>query len=76
MLYEVITYRDENGNVVTKTTSFDAIDKYNYTAGTGLSKPEHIIINLEQQSWLSALNVYPTREDLTDSNNRNSYNFV
>ncbi|WP_010182069.1 Ig-like domain-containing protein [Aquimarina agarilytica] len=67
------SFVDPQGNLSEHTTSFDAIDKYGYTGGTGLSKPQHIIINMEQQSWLAALNIFPTREDLDDKNQRNLF---
>ncbi len=64
---------DPDGNLSEHTTTFDAIDKYGYTGGTGLSKPQHIIINMEQQEWLSDLNIFPTPEDLDDANDRNTF---
>ncbi len=64
---------DPDGNLSEHTTSFDAIDKYGYTGGTGLSKPQHIIINMEQQSWLSNLNIYPTSDELDDENGKNLF---
>ncbi len=67
------SFLDPDGNISQHTTSFDAIDKYGYTGGTGLSKPMHIVINMEQQSWLSDLNIYPTQEELKDENNKNIY---
>ncbi len=67
------SFLDPDGNLSEHTTTFDAIDKYGYTGGTGLSKPQHIIINMEQQSWLAALNIFPTPEDLDDANNRNLF---
>ncbi|MBW1298407.1 Ig-like domain-containing protein, partial [Aquimarina litoralis] len=67
------SFKDPEGNLSQHTTSFDAIDKYGYTGGTGLSKPQHIIINMEQQSWLSDLNIYPTPDDLDDANGRNLF---
>ncbi len=62
-----------DGNLSEHTTDFDAIDKYGYTGGTGLSKPQHIIINMEQQSWLSNLNIYPTSDELDDANGKNQF---
>jgi|GEM_PF-1179288 len=64
---------DPDGDLSEHTTTFDALDKYGYTGGTGLSKPQHIIINMEQQDWLSDLDIYPTKEDLNDANSRNTY---
>ncbi len=66
-------FLDSDGNLSEHTTNFDAIDKYGYTGGTGLSKPQHIIINMEQQSWLSNLNIYPTSEELNDANGKNLF---
>ncbi len=62
-----------DGSLSEHTTTFDAIDKYGYTGGTGLSKPQHIIINMEQQSWLSAQNIFPTRDELDDANGQNLF---
>ncbi len=62
-----------DGSLSEHTTTFDAIDKYGYTGGTGLSKPQHIIINMEQQSWLSAQNVFPTQDELNDANGKNLF---
>ncbi len=67
------SFIDPQGNLSEHTTDFDAIDKYEHTGGTGLSKPQHIIINMEQQSWLTQLNIFPTPEDLDDANNRNLF---
>ncbi|WP_010521997.1 Ig-like domain-containing protein [Aquimarina agarivorans] len=64
---------DPEGNLSEHTTTFDAIDKFGYTGGTGLSKPQHIIINMEQQSWITEMNVFPTPEDLDDANGRNLF---
>ncbi|MBB3699659.1 Ig-like domain-containing protein [Flammeovirga yaeyamensis] len=67
------SYLDEKGELQTVYTEFDALDKFGYTEGTGLSKPQHIIINMEQQDWLTELNIWPTNEDLDDANGRNFY---
>ncbi|MBB6461396.1 Ig-like domain-containing protein [Flammeovirga kamogawensis] len=67
------SFLNEEGEVETYYTEFDALDKFGYTEETGLSKPQHIIINMEQQDWLTALNVWPTDEDLDDANGRNTY---
>ncbi|NMH89495.1 Ig-like domain-containing protein [Flavivirga algicola] len=67
------SFLDPEGNLSEHTTDFDAIDKYGYTGGTGLSKPQHIIINMEQQSWLSNLNIYPTSDELDDVNGKNLF---
>ncbi|WP_075341422.1 Ig-like domain-containing protein [Tenacibaculum agarivorans] len=67
------SFIDPDGNLSEHTTDFDALDKYGYTGGTGLSKPQHIIINMEQQSWLSDLNIYPTDEELDDANGKNLF---
>lgn len=60
-------YLDENGVKKEYITDFNVIDKYNYTGGTNLVKPMHIIIDLEQQSWLTAKNIIPTEQELSDS---------
>ncbi len=62
-----------DGSLSEHTTTFDALDKYGYTGGTGLSKPQHIIINMEQQSWLSAQNIFPTQDELDDANGQNLF---
>ncbi len=67
------SFIDPDGNLSSHTTSFDAFDKYGYTGGTGLSKPQHIIINMEQQEWLSDLDIFPTSDDLDDANARNTF---
>jgi hypothetical protein len=65
------SYKDHTGEIVEHTREFNVIDKYNYTNGTGLNKPMHIIINMEQQQWHSDANRFPPREDLEDANNKN-----
>ncbi len=65
------SYRDANGNTVNETRNFNVIDKFNYTNGTGLNKPQHLIINMEQQSWRTDGGITPTAADLNDANNRN-----
>lgn len=65
------SYLDENGKLVEVKTDFNVIDKRGYTKGTGLSKPMHVIINLEQQQWITDKSIFPSREDLTDTNNKN-----
>ena len=67
------SYLAPNGQLAEHTTTFDAIDKFNFTNGTGLSKPMHIIINMEQQSWRTDLGIIPSGAELTDSNNQNIY---
>ncbi|WP_096085053.1 RICIN domain-containing protein [Agaribacterium haliotis] len=67
------SYLDENGSVINKTANFNVIDKYNYTKGTGLSKPMHVIINMEQQSWRTDNGDIPTAVELSDANNKNIY---
>ncbi len=67
------SFLDSLGNVSEHTTTFDALDKYGYTGGTGLSKPQHIIINMEQQEWLSDQGIFPTRDELKDENGQNTY---
>jgi len=65
------SYLDEFGQKVSHARNFNIIDKYNYTNGTGLSKPMHLIINMEQQSWRTDLGHIPSAEELEDSNNKN-----
>ncbi|MEM9410273.1 MAG: dockerin type I domain-containing protein [Planctomycetota bacterium] len=67
------SFKNPSGQVESYQTSFNAIDKYDYTNGTGLSKPMHIIVNMEQQSWLTDLGVIPTDEELNDANGRNIF---
>jgi hypothetical protein len=67
------SFLDPSGQLEEHTTSFDAIDKFNFTNGTGLSKPMHIIMNMEQQSWLTNLGTIPTESELDDANGQNTY---
>ena len=66
-------YFNEFGDVQFFTTDFNAIDKYDFTNGTGLSKPMHIIINMEQQSWMTDLGIIPTEAELDDVNGQNIF---
>lgn len=65
------SWMNEDGKLVEVKTGFNVIDKFGYTKGTGLSKPMHVIINLEQQQWITDKSIFPSREDLTDSNHKN-----
>ncbi|GEA04648.1 extracellular agarase [Alteromonas sp. KUL17] len=67
------SYRNEMGVVESYNTNFNVIDKYNYTNNTGLSKPMHLIINMEQQSWRTDAGVVPNAAELSDANNKNVY---
>jgi len=67
------SYLDPSGQLSEHTTSFNAIDKFDFTNGTGLSKPMHIIINMEQQSWLTNLGTIPSQSELDDANGQNTF---
>ena len=67
------SYSNQFGQLEKFKTEFNAIDKYDYTSGTGLSKPMHIIVNMEQQSWLTDLGVIPTDAELDDANQQNIF---
>lgn len=67
------SFLNSSGQLSSHTTSFDAIDKFNYTNGTGLSKPMHIIMNMEQQSWLTNLGTTPNASELDDANGQNTF---
>jgi hypothetical protein len=67
------SYLNPSGQLVQNTTTFNAIDKFNYTNGTGLSKPMHIILNMEQQSWLTNLGTTPSESELDDANRQNTF---
>lgn len=54
-----------------RTTPQNMIDPNNYSSGTGLNKPEHIIINMEQQDWNSDADRFPTEYDMTDESGNN-----
>jgi agarase len=42
------------------------IDPQGFTEGTGLSKPMHIIVNMEDQDWRSDAGITPTDDELGD----------
>ena len=55
-----------DGKLVRTVSGRDMIDPKNYTNGTGLSKPMHIIINTEDQNWRSDKGIAPTDDELSD----------
>ncbi|MEQ8209574.1 MAG: family 16 glycosylhydrolase [Lacipirellulaceae bacterium] len=57
-----------NGKKVRTVSGKEKIDPHNYTRGTGLSKPMHIIINTEDQDWRSDKGTTPTDKELADTN--------
>ena len=67
------SFLNPSGQLASFTTDFNAIDKYNYTGGTGLSKPMHIIVNMEQQSWVTNLGITPSEQELDDANGQNIF---
>ncbi len=60
-----------DGQLVRTVDGPGIIDPNNYTGGSGLNEPEHIIINMEQQSWHTDANRFPALEDLVDGSGRN-----
>lgn len=58
-----------DGKKVRTVSGKDIIDPKGFTAGTGLTKPMHIIINAEDQDWRSDQNITPTDEELADTSN-------
>lgn len=62
-----------DGQLVRTASGPDIIDPNGFTNGTGLSKPMHAIINMEDQSWRSDNGITPTDAELADPN-RNTYN--
>ena len=57
------SYIGPNGQKINKTTTFNAIDKFNYTKGTGLNKPMFILIDTGIQPWT---NMTVTTAELND----------
>lgn len=55
-----------DGKLVRTVSGRDRIDPKDFTAGTGLSKPMHLIINAEDQNWRSDNRTTPTDEELAD----------
>ncbi len=56
-----------DGKLVRVASGKEVIDPLDYTKGTGLSKPMHAIINLEDQDWRTAQGLTPTNSELKDS---------
>lgn len=63
------SYLDPAGNLLSYNTTFNVIDKYDYTNGTGLNKEMDIIINVEDQDWRSNQNLTPTDAELENVDN-------
>jgi agarase len=57
-----------DGKLVRSVSGRSIIDPKNYTAGTGLSKSMHVIINTEDQDWRSDKGITPTDEELANVN--------
>ncbi|MCU4676267.1 RICIN domain-containing protein [Catenovulum sp. 2E275] len=57
-----------DGKLVRTVSGANIIDPNNFTGGTGLSKPMHLIINTEDQSWRSDNGITPTDAELADTN--------
>lgn len=57
-----------DGKLVRTVSGKKVIDPRGYTKGTGLSKPMHLIINVEDQNWRSDDEITPTDEELGDPN--------
>lgn len=57
-----------DGKLVRTVSGRSMIDPKNFTGGTGLSKPMHIIIDTEDQDWRSNKGITPTDEELADVN--------
>jgi hypothetical protein len=55
-----------DGKLVKTSSGKDVIDPLNFTKGTGLSKPMHAIINMEDQDWRTKQGLTPTDEELAD----------
>jgi len=56
-----------DGKLVRTVSGKKLIDPKDFTNGTGLSKPMHVIINMEDQSWRSDEGITPTDEELADT---------
>jgi agarase len=56
-----------DGKLVRTVSGKEMIDPKNFTGGTGLTKPMHLIINTEDQNWRSDENITPTDEELADT---------
>ena len=57
-----------NGKKVRTVSGKDKIDPKGYTGGTGLTKPQHIIINAESQTWRENDGVTATDDELKKNN--------
>lgn len=55
-----------DGKLVKTFSGKEVIDPRNFTKGTGLSKPMHAIINMEDQDWRTERGLTPTDEELAD----------
>ena len=56
-----------DGNLVRTVSGAKMIDPKDFTGGTGLNKPMHLIINTEDQNWRSDGDITPTDEELADT---------
>jgi agarase len=55
-----------DGKLARITSGRSMIDPQGFTEGTGLSKPMHIIVNMEDQDWRSDAGITPTDDELGD----------
>ena len=70
-----VYWRDElhleyyiNGKKVRTVSGKNKIDPKGFTGGTGLAKPQHIIINAESQKWREDKGVTATDNELKENN--------
>lgn len=56
-----------DGKLVRSVSGKKIIDPKGFTNGTGLNKPMHLIINVEDQNWRSDDKITPTDEELADT---------
>lgn len=57
-----------DGKPVRTVSGQSRIDPGNFTGGSGLTKPMHVIINTEDQDWRSDKGITPTDDELADVN--------
>jgi len=56
-----------DGELVKTSSGKEVIDPLDFTKGTGLSKPMHVILNMEDQDWRTKQGLTPTDEELSDT---------
>ncbi|WP_036188483.1 carbohydrate-binding protein [Marinimicrobium agarilyticum] len=62
-----------DGQLVRTVSGPDIIDPYDYTNGTGLSKPMQIIVDAEDQDWRSDNGIMATDAELSDPSKNRMY---